>query len=70
MLKFGIRSRGEVAGKLVKTTHKKKISRPLVIDNLSTKPIKLKKNACIYINCRPGFLPLHKKNEMYSYVFD
>ncbi|KAL9460523.1 hypothetical protein AB3S75_003680 [Citrus x aurantiifolia] len=47
-LKFGIRSRGEVVGKLVKTTHKKQITCPLVIDILSTKPIKFKKNACTY----------------------
>ena len=48
MLNFGIWSIGEVVGKLVKTTHKKKISRPLVIDSLSTKPVKFKKNACTY----------------------
>ncbi|ESR40201.1 hypothetical protein CICLE_v10026158mg [Citrus x clementina] len=47
-LKFGIRSRGEAVGKLVKTTHKKQITCPLVIDILSTKPIKFKKNACTY----------------------
>lgn len=47
-LKFGIRSRGEVVGKLVKTTHKKQITCPLVIDILRTKPIKFKKNACAY----------------------
>ncbi|KAK9229079.1 hypothetical protein WN944_022036 [Citrus x changshan-huyou] len=47
-LKFGIRSRGEVVGKLVKTTHKTQITCPLVIDILSTKPIKFKKNACTY----------------------
>ncbi|KAJ0075418.1 hypothetical protein Patl1_34277 [Pistacia atlantica] len=47
-LKFGIRSRGEVVGKLVKTTHKKQISCPLAIDILSTKPIKFKKDSCTY----------------------
>ncbi|KAJ4718115.1 Late embryogenesis abundant protein [Melia azedarach] len=47
-LKFGIRSRGEVVGKLVKTTHRKQISCSLVIDILSTKPIKFKKSSCTY----------------------
>lgn len=47
-LKFGIRSRGEVVGKLVKTTHKKQISCPLAIDILSNKPIKFKKTSCTY----------------------
>lgn len=46
-LKFGIRSR-EVVRKLVKTTQKKQITCPLVIDILRTKPIKFKKNACTY----------------------
>ncbi|KAH7565227.1 hypothetical protein ACOSP7_020515 [Xanthoceras sorbifolium] len=47
-LKFGIKSKGEVVGKLVKTTHKKQISCPLSIDILSNKPIKFKKNSCTY----------------------
>lgn len=48
IVKFGLRSRGEVVGKPVKTTHKQKISRPSVIDNFSTKPTKFKKNAWTY----------------------
>ncbi|KAK0596857.1 hypothetical protein LWI29_019680 [Acer saccharum] len=47
-LKFEIKSKGEVVGKLVKTTHKKQVSCPLNIDILSTKPIKFKKSSCTY----------------------
>ncbi|KAK3219792.1 hypothetical protein Dsin_013762 [Dipteronia sinensis] len=48
-LKFEIKSKGEVVGKLVKTTHKKQVSCPLNIDILSTKPIKFKKSSCTYM---------------------
>lgn len=47
-LKFEIRSRGHVVGKLVKTKHKKQISCSVDIDSISTKPIKFKRHACTY----------------------
>lgn len=47
-LKFEIRSRGNVVGKLVRTKHRKKITCPLVINSSGTKPIKFKKNSCTY----------------------
>lgn len=47
-LDFEIRSRGDVVGKLVRTKNKKQISCDLVIDSTSTKPIKFKKNSCVY----------------------
>ncbi|KAJ6696270.1 LATE EMBRYOGENESIS ABUNDANT PROTEIN GROUP 2 [Salix koriyanagi] len=47
-LKFEIRSRGNVVGKLVRTKHRRQISCPLVIDSSSSKPIKFKKNTCTY----------------------
>ena len=47
-LKFQIRSRGDVVGKLVRVKHQKQISCPLVIDPSSTKPIKFKKNSCTF----------------------
>ncbi|KAJ8773492.1 hypothetical protein K2173_004322 [Erythroxylum novogranatense] len=47
-LKFEIKSRGYVVGKLVRTSHRKKISCPLVVDSTSNKPIKFKKNTCTY----------------------
>jgi len=47
-LEFEIKSRGDVVGKLVRTKHKKEISCDLVIDSISTKPIKFKKNSCVY----------------------
>ncbi|GAA0146258.1 hypothetical protein LIER_06259 [Lithospermum erythrorhizon] len=47
-LEFEVRSRGEVVGKLVRTTHKKKISCSLVLDSTRTKPIKFNKDACVY----------------------
>ena len=47
-IKFEIRSRGNVVGKLVRTKHKKKISCPVVIDSTKTKPIKFKKSSCTY----------------------
>ncbi|KAE8705136.1 Detected protein of confused Function [Hibiscus syriacus] len=46
ILKFEVRSRGNVVGKLVRTKHRKQISCPLVIDSMKTKLIKFKKNAC------------------------
>ncbi|KAE8718397.1 Detected protein of confused Function [Hibiscus syriacus] len=48
MLKFEVRSRGNVVGKLVKTRHRKQISCPLVIDSVKTKLIKFKKDECSY----------------------
>lgn len=47
-LDFEIRSRGDVVGKLVRTKNKKQISCDLVIDSTSSKPIKFKKNSCVY----------------------
>lgn len=48
VLKFEIRSRGDVVGKLVRTRHHKEITCPLVINSAGTKPIKFKKNSCTY----------------------
>ncbi|KAA8541789.1 hypothetical protein F0562_022941 [Nyssa sinensis] len=47
-LQFEIRARGDVVGKLVRTRHRRQISCPLVIDSTSAKPIKFKKDSCIY----------------------
>ncbi|XWS16339.1 hypothetical protein CRYUN_Cryun34aG0076800 [Craigia yunnanensis] len=47
-LKFEVRSRGNVVGKLVRTKHRRQISCPLVIDSTRTKPIKFKKDTCTY----------------------
>jgi hypothetical protein len=48
-LKFEIRSRGDVVGKLVTTKHRRQVSCPLIIDSTITKPIKFKKDACTYV---------------------
>ncbi|XP_031487312.1 uncharacterized protein LOC116255579 [Nymphaea colorata] len=45
-LEFGIRSRGYVIGKLVKTTHKKHVSCSLTVKSL--KPVTLSGDACTY----------------------
>ncbi|KAJ7951767.1 Late embryogenesis abundant protein [Quillaja saponaria] len=45
-LKFEIRSRGNVVGKLVRTKHRKQISCPLIVDSKRTKPVKFRKNSC------------------------
>lgn len=47
-LEFEIKSRGDVVGKLVRTKHKRKVSCPLVIDSIRTKPIKFKRDTCTY----------------------
>ncbi|XP_052180419.1 uncharacterized protein LOC127793754 [Diospyros lotus] len=49
-LELEIRARGNVVGKLVRTTHKVRISCPLVItiSSRASKPIKFKKNSCLY----------------------
>ncbi|KAJ8553339.1 hypothetical protein K7X08_024017 [Anisodus acutangulus] len=47
-LDFEIKSHGDVVGKLVRTKNKKEISCDLVIDSTSNKPIKFKKNSCVY----------------------
>lgn len=47
-LKFEIRSRGNVVGKLVRTKHYKQITCPLVLSSSRSKPIKFKKNTCTY----------------------
>ncbi|XP_058780546.1 uncharacterized protein LOC131654140 [Vicia villosa] len=48
VLKFEISSRGDVVGKLVRTTHHKEVACPLVINSSGTKPIKFKKDSCTY----------------------
>ncbi|XP_019458181.1 PREDICTED: uncharacterized protein LOC109358429 [Lupinus angustifolius] len=47
-LKFQIRSRGNVVGKLVRTKHSKEITCPLIMNSSESKPIKFKKNSCTY----------------------
>ncbi|CAN6573307.1 unnamed protein product [Malus baccata var. baccata] len=47
-LKFEIRSRAYVVGKLVKTKRRRRISCPLVLDPTVTKPIKFNKTSCAY----------------------
>lgn len=47
-LQFQIKSRGDVVGKLVRVKHRRQISCPLVINSISTKPIKFKKNSCTF----------------------
>ncbi|KAL8113840.1 uncharacterized protein LOC141691908 [Apium graveolens] len=47
-LKFEIRSRGHVVGKLVTTRHRRRMSCSLVIDSTKSKPIKFRKNSCTY----------------------
>lgn len=48
-LQFDIQSRGYVVGKLVRTKHRVRISCPLVIDSISTKPMKFNKDSCFYL---------------------
>jgi len=48
-LQFDIQSQGYVVGKLVRTKHRAQISCPLVIDSMSTKPIKFSKDSCLYL---------------------
>lgn len=48
MLVFDLRSRGYVVGKLVKSTHRRRVSCSIVIDAHKTKPIKFKKDSCTY----------------------
>ncbi|KAK1313919.1 hypothetical protein QJS10_CPA06g00682 [Acorus calamus] len=45
-LDFIIKARGEVIGKLVRTTHYKHVSCPLIIDTSKTKPIKILQKSC------------------------
>ncbi|KAK1286246.1 hypothetical protein QJS10_CPB20g00694 [Acorus calamus] len=47
-LDFTIKARGEVIGKLVRTTHYKHVSCPLIIDTRKTKPVKILHNSCTY----------------------
>lgn len=47
-LEFEIRTRGNVVGNLVRTTHKRKVSCAVLIDSSNNKPIKFKKDACSY----------------------
>ncbi|GMI78025.1 companion of cellulose synthase 1 [Hibiscus trionum] len=48
ILRFEVRSRGNVVGKLVRTRHRKHISCPLVINSVKTKLIKFNENECTY----------------------
>ncbi|XP_051152705.1 uncharacterized protein LOC127266489 [Andrographis paniculata] len=47
-LEFEIRSRGDVVGKLVTTTHRRRVSCHLVIDSRNSKPIKFHRDSCTY----------------------
>ncbi|CAN1133151.1 hypothetical protein LINPERPRIM_LOCUS30484 [Linum perenne] len=47
-LKFEMKSRGDVVGKLVRTKHKIQISCPVVVDSTKSTPIKFNKDSCIY----------------------
>ncbi|KAL2928507.1 NDR1/HIN1-like protein 1 [Bienertia sinuspersici] len=48
MLAMEIRSRGDVVGKLVRTSHRLHAFCNVTVDYLSTKPIKFRKNTCSY----------------------
>lgn len=48
MLVFELRSRGYVVGKLVKSTHRRRVSCSIDVDPHKTKPIKFKKDSCAY----------------------
>ncbi|KAF5194016.1 late embryogenesis abundant protein, group [Thalictrum thalictroides] len=47
-LEFGIRTRGNVVGKLVRTKHRLYITCAIDIDSTSNKPIKFKEDSCTY----------------------
>ncbi|KAL1551541.1 hypothetical protein AAHA92_19369 [Salvia divinorum] len=47
-LEFEVRTQGDLVGKLVRTVHRRRVSCPLILDSTSNKPIKFKKDACIY----------------------
>ncbi|KAL5572649.1 hypothetical protein UlMin_022246 [Ulmus minor] len=47
-LVFEVKSKGNVVGKLVKSTHRRRISCSLDIDSRKTKPIKFKHDSCAY----------------------
>ncbi|KAI4381921.1 hypothetical protein MLD38_007939 [Melastoma candidum] len=47
-MRFEIRSRGDVVGKLVRVRHHKRITCPVTVDSTSTKPIVFKKDSCTY----------------------
>ncbi|XP_072999474.1 uncharacterized protein [Typha latifolia] len=49
MLDFEITSRGYVVGKLVRVTHRKHVSCPVVVDSKNTKPIKFSRKSCTYV---------------------
>ncbi|KAK8608452.1 hypothetical protein V6N13_023875 [Hibiscus sabdariffa] len=48
ILRFEVRSRANVVGKLVRTRHRRQISCPLVVNSVKTKLIKFDTNACTY----------------------
>ncbi|KAH7511925.1 hypothetical protein FEM48_Zijuj12G0035000 [Ziziphus jujuba var. spinosa] len=48
ILMFEVRSRGYVVGKLVKSTHRRRLSCSITVDSHNTKPIKFKKDSCSY----------------------
>lgn len=47
-LVFEVKSKGHVVGKLVKSTHRRRISCSLDIDSHKTKPIKFKHDSCTF----------------------
>lgn len=47
-ISFGIRTQGNVVGKLVRTRHRLHINCPVVVDPTSNKSIKLKEDSCSY----------------------
>lgn len=47
-LEFQLRSRGDVVGKLVRSTHHRQVSCSLLIDTSKTKPIKFSRDSCTY----------------------
>ncbi|KAL5993634.1 hypothetical protein ACLOJK_040886 [Asimina triloba] len=47
-IEFEVRSRGNVVGKLVRTSHRRYISCNIIMDSAKSKPIKISKNSCTY----------------------
>ncbi|KAL6006223.1 hypothetical protein ACLOJK_040269 [Asimina triloba] len=47
-IEFEVRSRGNVVGKLVRTSHRRYISCNIMMDSARSKPIKISKNSCTY----------------------
>ncbi|KAL5729223.1 hypothetical protein ACHQM5_002200 [Ranunculus cassubicifolius] len=47
-LEFGIRTRGNVVGRLVRTRHRMHVNCSMDVDTTANKPIRLKEDSCIY----------------------